>query len=350
MVVMFGKGLAVETADKSTSNTPEKVITISAEEIERKRKAELKRKQEQLRYYLLNHVDVIPEKIVAGEIKPEQIPNPHWNKTACMACHKGLIDDASSQNLRKKTKQKLCSACHEASFDHSIIHPVELPLDKEKIDRMHPEYRQSLDPKTGYVTCITCHDLTMQCLDEKRYQKTRNSLFLRKGPFESRSQQCFNCHDNSKYERLNPHDQIDDNGQLMEAKCRICHSGSIEDLKAAKGIDEVGFHAEDNLIAMCWGCHPRLPHPGGSFTFFKKKEGPNHLVKPPEEIANKLKFMSTKHNVKFPLDPKTGKVFCATCHNPHEKGVIKNPAAAKGADGKKRLRVEDKICQFCHDK
>ena len=40
---------------------------------------------------------------------------------------------------------------------------------------------------------------------------------------------------------------------------------------------------------------------------------------------------------------------CATCHNPHERGVIRVAAAAKGADEQKRLRGR-KLCLLCHDK
>ena len=59
--------------------------------------------------------------------------------------------------------------------------------------------------------------------------------------------------------------------------------------------------------------------------------------------------MEKKNNIVLPLEPGSGKVFCGTCHNPHEKGVIKLKAAAKGADANKRLRMQ-KICKNCHDK
>lgn len=98
---------------------------------------------------------------------------------------------------------------------------------------------------------------------------------------------------------------------------------------------------------MCWGCHPWAPHPGGQFTFFKKKSGPDHLIKPPENIKRRLDKMTKKNHIKFPLEPETGKIFCGTCHNVHEKGVIKDPEKAKGADSQKRLR-DQPICIYCH--
>ena len=90
---------------------------------------------------------------------------------------------------------------------------------------------------------------------------------------------------------------------------------------------------------MCTGCHPGKRHPGGG----------NHLVKPPVEILEYKLKMEKKNNVVFPLEPGTGKVFCGTCHNPHEKGIIKEKAAAKGAGSKKRLRMQQ-LCGNCHDK
>jgi hypothetical protein len=113
-------------------------------------------------------------------------------------------------------------------------------------------------------------------------------------------------------------------------------------------IDEVGFNVKDNLVRICGSCHDLKPHPSGNFTFTSKGV-PNHLVVPPDEIRNKMQQSEKMNAVILPLDPVTGKVFCATCHNPHQRGVIKNEAAAKGADEKNRLRTQN-ICTNCHDK
>ncbi len=48
-------------------------------------------------------------------------------------------------------------------------------------------------------------------------------------------------------------------------------------------------------------------------------------------VVERMQFMQRKNGVALPLDPNTGKVFCATCHNPHARGVVRVAAAAKGA-------------------
>ncbi len=82
---------------------------------------------------------------------------------------------------------------------------------------------------------------------------------------------------------------------------------------------------------------------------FKDRKNPEHLSVPPVQMRKQMQRMAVKNGIILPLDPTTGKVYCATCHNPHERGLIKNTAAAKGADSDKRLRMK-KLCTNCHDK
>jgi len=216
------------------------------------------------------------------------------------------------------------------------------------LKRMNRSYKESLKKSSGKLSCTTCHDISIQCKASKSNQKLVNKKFFRQGPFETRSQPCYFCHDEKQYQRLNPHEQLDDNGKIISQKCRICHAGSIDDLVEEKSIKDVEFHApDDNLVSMCWGCHKWTPHPGGQFSFFKDKSGPNHLIKPTDYVFKTLTSAEEKNNIIFPLEPKTGKIFCATCHNPHQKGVIGNAAAAKGADSKRRLRAPQ-VCKYCH--
>jgi hypothetical protein len=207
-------------------------------------------------------------------------------------------------------------------------------------------FLKSLDPK-GNITCATCHDIKAQCLSARKTEQRLNPLFLRNGPYRVRSEICYKCHDINAYPRRNAHDQVDKSGKIKEYTCRICHN-TTKGLNNAKSIADVGFNVKDNLVRICGSCHDLKPHPSGSFTFTSKGV-PNHLVVPPETIKTKMQHSEKSNGVILPLDPVTGKVFCATCHNPHAKGVIKNEAAAKGADEKNRLRTTN-ICTNCHDK
>jgi cytochrome c peroxidase len=76
----------------------------------------------------------------------------------------------------------------------------------------------------------------------------------------------------------------------------------------------------------------------------------DHLVEPTKVIALNRQLAMKEVYTSLPLDPGTGKVTCATCHNPHEKGVIKG-RGDWGADSVRRLRSEGlEICQYCHRK
>ena len=52
--------------------------------------------------------------------------------------------------------------------------------------------------------------------------------------------------------------------------------------------------------------------------------------------------------VSLPLDGDSS-LTCVTCHNPHERGLLKGPAGV-GADEEKRLRLAtfNEICTPCH--
>jgi hypothetical protein len=301
--------------------------------------AELSRQQ------MLRTPDKIPEWIAQKKINYAQIPNPHWNNNDCMGCHRNT-PVGRQLYLRGKSIDELCEYCHSGKFDHSYIHPSGVSLNADMRKRIPKEFAANLDPGKR-VTCATCHEIEAQCLAKRRNERQINPLFLRNGPYRGRTEICYKCHDNSGYQRRNAHDQIGDDGKIKEYTCLICHD-KTKGLEKANSIREVGFNVKDNLVWVCSGCHPLTPHPSGSFTMTTRGV-PNHLVIPPEPIRSKMLQSEKAQHVSMPLDPITGRVFCGTCHNPHEKGVIKNQAAAKGADEKKRLRTNN-ICMNCHDK
>lgn len=297
---------------------------------------------------LLARPDKIPDLLARGKITNSDIPNPHWKTDTCTTCHK-TRSGAGFKNLRDRNVDRLCNTCHETLSAQNYPHASNVKVPKAMSKRMPKAFLASMVRGGNKMTCITCHDLPMTCKKKRHKEKGLNPMFFRDGPYEYRTDLCYKCHDETKYQRVNAHDQISDSGQVNEQKCMLCHA-DISVLKEAKSIDEVDFNIKDNLSALCWGCHPWNPHPGGPFTFFSGKGGrTNHLVKPPEYIRERMHEMEQKDNIFLPLEPGTGKVFCGTCHNPHEKGVIKQGPAAEGADSKGRLRMKN-ICVNCHDK
>lgn len=55
-----------------------------------------------------------------------------------------------------------------------------------------------------------------------------------------------------------------------------------------------------------------------------------------------------KMEVTIPLVPRK-RITCSTCHNPHQKGIIKYEPSAKGAGSPNRLRLSrPALCFVCH--
>jgi len=290
----------------------------------------------------------IPMLLENRSINIADIPDPHQLSTeGCRTCH------TKSGKQSGKTRKKInliCASCHNSLSAHNYIHPTDLrpSIDiKKNMDKLFSKQTRSED---GIVNCTVCHDMAVQCTQQRKHERGLNPMLLRGGPYTARSDVCYRCHNKQAYQRLNPHDQIDKKGRLKKDKCALCHK-DVSKLADAKSIADVDFIVDGKLENMCTGCHKVKAHPGGSFNFSfsgREAKGPNHLVVPPPRVMNAIKQMSKKTGITMPLDPKTNQVFCGTCHNPHQKGVIQVRESAHGADERFRLRKQD-ICGQCHD-
>jgi len=151
---------------------------------------------------------------------------------------------------------------------------------------------------------------------------------------------------------VNPHEQINDEGEILRGVCLICHK-SVPDLTVERQTQEVELRVEGEFKNLCFKCHTVQKHPatkntvGGAMSYIFAEY---HLVEPTKTIALNRQLAMKEVYTSLPLDPSTGKVTCSTCHNPHEKGVIKG-RGDWGADSVRRLRSEGlEICQYCHSK
>lgn len=272
-----------------------------------------------------------------------QIPDPHWRADGCPACHAGT-PARGAVRLRDADIDRLCNSCHDSVSPHSYIHPTGMPLPAAMARRLPKSFQESIKRGGGKMTCIACHDLPAQCLPARARERGLNPRFFREGPYRDRTALCYRCHDPLAYERLNPHDQIDARGQRREARCRVCHEPAPP---AADASAKADFNVRGDLTALCTGCHPWVPHPGGAFSF-TREEGPNHLVVPSAGVARRMTQQARAQDIVLPLDPNTGRVYCGTCHNTHARGVLQG-AAARGAESKDRLR-SPQLCGACHEK
>lgn len=149
---------------------------------------------------------------------------------------------------------------------------------------------------------------------------------------------------------INPHNQISDEGDILWGACMVCHK-NVPEVKEEKAITDVKMRYDD-FNQVCLKCHPVKIHPGseGIGASMSQMVAPDHLTVPSKNILLNIRFILKDIPTILPLDPKSGKVICATCHNPHERGLLIGRADF-GADYNLRLRSAGlDICEYCHRK
>ena len=181
-------------------------------------------------------------------------------------------------------------------------HPVKLvPSDNIRV----PDDFELNDE--GQIDCVTCHgieDIEEIPLDEVN---KNDEKFFRGGPYEKLTDFCFQCHRKKDSERPNIHMLRDSRGELKKEQCLFCHREKPDEKE--DGFDDVEFRIEPEDL--CYGCHLEAPHLNAA----------NHIRKPDEKMRRRIREAEEKHGVILPLDAQ-GRIMCATCHSPHQAGVI----------------------------
>lgn len=212
-----------------------------------------------------------------------------------------------------------CLHCHAYKENH---HPVDIP----------PLGEIPFPLSGGMITCLTCHFGDHQ---------TGGANFLRGGPYIQQRDICFKCHHQQQYKGINPHEMLDEGGGFKKIVggmpiCVVCHTAMPR--PDADRTGDVLFSADIGFL--CWRCHPPMAN-----ALFQAQ---HLLVEPSLEMRRILEKNEAAMNVLLPLVPRN-RVTCATCHNPHQKGVIRREAAAKGADAPDKLRIPSpRLCFACH--
>lgn len=249
----------------------------------------------------------------------------HYTGKYCTDCHEPIPQKGGNKFLKFGGDfNKLCK-CHVQEPDN-YIHPVGIEPSHEKKAKIPAE----LPLQEGKLTCLTCHDIYWQC-QKRRVDK--NSL--RGAPFPRRSDFCYKCHDETSYMMLDPHVQLNAWGKIIVEKCLYCHTEKPDENRARyKDVQFIG-----DLEVICQRCHVIRGNHAGNV---------NHMVKPSTKALTRMQAMEKEFDIILPLD-ENGQLTCITCHNPHDKGVIRTESpAAKGAGSKYRHRLPDRLCVECH--
>jgi hypothetical protein len=254
----------------------------------------------------------------------------HFTGKYCSECHKQNPEKGTDSSLKYSGDFNQLCRCHGYE-PGSYIHPVDVVPSEEKKAKI-PEH---LPLRNGKLYCGTCHDVYLQCQKNEKV-KLYNKRFLRGVPYAHRTDLCFECHEEKQYKILDPHNQINANGDIVAEKCLYCHAERPDERQAT--FEEVKLVG--NLEMLCQRCHGERYHPAGK----------DHLLKPSGITLAVMQAGEKKYDILLPLDY-SGKITCATCHNPHERGVIPSKrAGAKGAGEKYRHRLPGNICMACHEK
>ncbi len=254
----------------------------------------------------------------------------HYNERYCLECHEERPSGGNTFLKYGGDFKQLCWCHYDNPGIH--IHPVDIEPSPALSDTM-PE---NFPLQDGRVSCNTCHDIFSQCQVEQRIF-TEEQNFLRGAPYQSRTDICFKCHDENQYSMYNPHQQIDDQGEIIKATCLYCHS-EVPDPDSAT-YENVDLLA--NLDMLCIRCHSILRGGALHIRHFRSIPTP--------KILTRIQEMKDRYNIALILNEE-GRVTCATCHNPHEK--LATPADRVGV---RKLGAEEgfgtrvgSTCSFCH--
>jgi predicted CXXCH cytochrome family protein len=265
----------------------------------------------------------------------DEMINPHFTGKDCDICHES-IPKFGQKEIHLKFKGNdidMCNSCHNSEYAKGDIHPAGISPPEGDSIHIPPE----LPLYEGKITCRTCHDVYKQCKINSSEQ-FENMFFLRGAPYKKKTDICFLCHKKDYFIKINPHKQINENGEIMQEKCLYCHQ-SLPDPESVTDMQEVVFKTGPSEL--CTSCHSveESCHPAKA----------NHMISLSDDNRTVIKESEIKYNVIFPL-LENKKIFCGTCHNPHEKGVIKLEKAAKGSDEEYRLRLDWSydLCVACH--
>ena len=146
-----------------------------------------------------------------------------------------------------------------------------------------------------------------------------------------KTDKCHECHMKSEYRIFDPHNQLNASGGIIEEKCLYCHretpdvgQATFKDIKLIEGPERI-----------CMRCH-------SSNFLSRHPANANHVRRPSDKMLAMIREFESLMDVTLPLDY-YGKIMCATCHNPHEKGVIpSDKAGARGAGEKARVRLPER--------
>lgn len=226
--------------------------------------------------------------------------DPHGKEGMCHYCHDSKVVEKGKGKFRLNTEGDTCLECHGK---RGVSHEVCLQRMMPRVRIKHQLIRYFM--KQADFSCHTCHHVMCQ-------SNSRKELRLR-----------------------NPHIQLDNNGKVIEKTCLFCHT-IVPDYKHPSFENVVMRY---NISYLCSLCH----------VMSTQKKGLGFGEHMTDAMVRQKKKFEKKHDVSLPLGP-NNTVICASCHNPHQQGVILGKGGYANVSGGHRLVSEDpwQLCTACH--
>lgn len=228
--------------------------------------------------------------------------DPHGKEGMCKYCHISQEVSKGRAELWDNNIGKLCQGCHKARRHVKIREYLQIRLpDIEAKDRIISYFAKQPD-----FSCITCHD--MICLTDSPKQLLNKD----------------------------PHVQLDSDGAIIERACLSCHT-SVPDYRKPDSADTEMRYEISNLCVLC-------------HVMSSERIKMGHGEQMTTQMINTKKEFEEKYDISIPLGP-GNRVICASCHKPHQAGVILGKGKKYGNKPRNhRLILLDywALCDACH--
>jgi hypothetical protein len=195
------------------------------------------------------------------------------------------------------------------------------------------------------ATCLHCHgkrgatleDYLERMLPDVKIKNKMIVYFSKRPDFSCHICHHEMCQSNSRKElqRRNPHIQLDKEGKIIEKACLFCHT-TLPDYRNPSFENAVMRY---DISYLCSLCH--------AMSGQKKGFGFGEPMK--YAMIRKKEHFEKKFDISLPLGP-NNTVVCASCHNPHQPGVILGKGGYANVPGEHRLATGNvwQLCIFCH--
>lgn len=220
-----------------------------------------------------------------------------------------------------------CTTCHSLEAVNALIHPMH---------NLNPQNTQISIPdhfpltSNGDMSCMTCHESV-----EKQTRSNRS--FLRGGPYRQELDFCYNCHERQNYEKINPHQQLSEDGSINSAVCLNCHVRQ----PSADDHPTIAAEMQTEMKMTCNKCHALHTHEENHYG--------RNLKTSKTATLKQYDATQAQYGITLPLS-QNDEIQCHTCHYIHGSLGI-DAVIYEGSDENQYfLRLpKERLCYACHN-